>query len=45
VPLRRKIGTAWDVENAALFLASDDANFITGVDLLLDGGGVLDIGH
>ena len=25
VPLRRKMGTAWDVANAALFLASDEA--------------------
>src|SRR6185369_6317185 len=31
VPLRHKMGTAWDVANAALFLASDEANFITGV--------------
>jgi NAD(P)-dependent dehydrogenase (short-subunit alcohol dehydrogenase family) len=30
VPLRKKMGTAWDVANAALFLASDEANFITG---------------
>jgi len=45
VPLRRKMGTAWDIANAALFLASDEANFITGVDLLVDGGGALDIGH
>ena len=33
VPLRGKMGTAWDVANAALFLASDEANFITGVAL------------
>ena len=45
VPLRRKMGTAWDVANAALFLASSEANFITGVELLVDGGGALDIGH
>jgi NAD(P)-dependent dehydrogenase (short-subunit alcohol dehydrogenase family) len=45
VPLRRKMGTAWDVANAALFLASDEANFITGVDLLVDGGGALNAGH
>jgi NAD(P)-dependent dehydrogenase (short-subunit alcohol dehydrogenase family) len=45
VPLRRKMGTAWDVANAALFLASDEANFITGVDLLVDGGGALNVGH
>jgi NAD(P)-dependent dehydrogenase (short-subunit alcohol dehydrogenase family) len=44
VPLRRKMGTAWDVANAALFLASDEANFITGVDLLVDGGGALGSG-
>ena len=45
VPLRKKMGTAWDVANAALFLASEEANFITGVDLLVDGGGALNIGH
>jgi len=45
VPLRRKMGTAWDVANAALFLASDEANFITGVDLLVDGGGALNSAH
>ena len=45
VPLRRKIGTAWDIANAALFLVSDEANFITGVDLLVDGGGALAIGN
>jgi NAD(P)-dependent dehydrogenase (short-subunit alcohol dehydrogenase family) len=44
VPLRRKMGTAWDVANAALFLASDEANFITGAALLVDGGGALNIG-
>src|SRR5450756_2302892 len=38
VPLRRKMGTAWDVANAALFLASDEADFITGVSLPVDGG-------
>jgi NAD(P)-dependent dehydrogenase (short-subunit alcohol dehydrogenase family) len=37
VPLGRQ-GTAWDVANAALFLASDEAAFITGVLLLVDGG-------
>ena len=44
VPLRKKMGAAWDVANAALFLASDEANFITGVDLLVDGGGALNTG-
>jgi len=37
VPLGRQ-GTAWDVANAALFLASDEAAFITGISLLVDGG-------
>jgi NAD(P)-dependent dehydrogenase (short-subunit alcohol dehydrogenase family) len=37
VPLGRQ-GTAWDVANAALFLASDEAAFITGIMLLVDGG-------
>jgi NAD(P)-dependent dehydrogenase (short-subunit alcohol dehydrogenase family) len=41
VPLRQKMGTAWDVANAALFLASDEAGFITGVALPVDGGGAL----
>jgi len=44
VPLRHKMGNAWDVANAALFLASDEANFITGVALLVDGGAALNIG-
>ena len=38
VPLRGKMGTAWDVAYAALFLASDEARFITGVALAVDGG-------
>jgi NAD(P)-dependent dehydrogenase (short-subunit alcohol dehydrogenase family) len=37
VPLGRQ-GTAWDVAHAALFLASDEARFITGVVLAVDGG-------
>jgi NAD(P)-dependent dehydrogenase (short-subunit alcohol dehydrogenase family) len=44
VPLRHKMGTAWDVANAALFLASEEAGFITGVALLVDGGGALNVG-
>jgi NAD(P)-dependent dehydrogenase (short-subunit alcohol dehydrogenase family) len=44
VPLRGRMGTAWDVANAALFLASDEANFITGVALPVDGGGMVRIG-
>lgn len=38
VPLGRRMGDAWDVANAALFLASDEARFITGVSLPVDGG-------
>jgi len=37
VPLGRQ-GTAWDVAHAALFLASDEAQFVTGVVLAVDGG-------
>lgn len=40
VPLGRH-GSAWDVANAALYLASDEASFVTGVSLLVDGGRVL----
>jgi NAD(P)-dependent dehydrogenase (short-subunit alcohol dehydrogenase family) len=32
------MGSAWDVANAAVFRASDEANFITGVCLPVDGG-------
>lgn len=38
VPLGGKMGTAWDTAYAALFLASDEAGFITGVVLHVDGG-------
>lgn len=44
VPLGGKMGTAWDVANAALFLASDEASFITGVNLPVDGGQSAQIG-
>ena len=44
VPLRGKMGTGWDVANAALFLAPDEANFITGVALPVDGGALVKIG-
>jgi NAD(P)-dependent dehydrogenase (short-subunit alcohol dehydrogenase family) len=37
VPMGR-MGTAWDVAHAAIFLASDEAQFITGVCLPVDGG-------
>ena len=32
------MGTGWDVAYAALFLASEEAKFITGVTLPVDGG-------
>jgi NAD(P)-dependent dehydrogenase (short-subunit alcohol dehydrogenase family) len=38
VPLGQTMGTAWDVAEAALFLASDAARFISGVLLPVDGG-------
>jgi NAD(P)-dependent dehydrogenase (short-subunit alcohol dehydrogenase family) len=44
VPLGHKMGTADDVAYAALFLASDEAKFITGVNLPVDGGQSLRIG-
>lgn len=45
IPLRRKMGTGWDVANAALFLHSDEAGFITGQALVIDGGELVSHGH
>ena len=33
-----RMGDAWDVAHAALFLASDDAKYITATELVVDGG-------
>jgi len=44
IPLLGKMGDAWDVAFAALFLASDEAKFITGAALPVDGGRGLRVG-
>ncbi len=36
-PLGR-MGTGWDVAHAVLFLASDEAGYITGTEIVVDGG-------
>ena len=36
-----RMGTAWDVAHAALFLVSDEANYITGTEIIVDGGLIL----
>jgi NAD(P)-dependent dehydrogenase (short-subunit alcohol dehydrogenase family) len=37
IPLQR-LGTPEDVVNAAVFLASDEAAYVTGANLVVDGG-------
>jgi NAD(P)-dependent dehydrogenase (short-subunit alcohol dehydrogenase family) len=44
VPLRAKMGTGWDVAYASLFLHSDEAGFITGAVLPVDGGQLTRVG-
>jgi NAD(P)-dependent dehydrogenase (short-subunit alcohol dehydrogenase family) len=44
VPLRAKMGTGWDVAYASLFLHSDQAGFITGIVLPVDGGQLTRVG-
>jgi NAD(P)-dependent dehydrogenase (short-subunit alcohol dehydrogenase family) len=44
VPLKGGQGDAWDTAYAALFLASDEAKFITGIALPVDGGQCAKIG-
>ena len=36
-----RMGTAWDVAHAVLFLTSDEANYITGTEIVVDGGLIL----
>ena len=44
VPFGQRQGTGWDTAYAALFLASDEARFITGVLLPVDGGAAIRVG-
>jgi NAD(P)-dependent dehydrogenase (short-subunit alcohol dehydrogenase family) len=44
VPLRHKMGTGWDVAYAALYFASDESSFVTGVCLAVDGGASARVG-
>jgi NAD(P)-dependent dehydrogenase (short-subunit alcohol dehydrogenase family) len=44
VPLRGKMGSGWDIAYASLFLHSEEARFITGVVLPVDGGQTARIG-
>ena len=37
IPMQ-KMGSAEDVDNAILFLASDESKYITGIELTVDGG-------
>jgi NAD(P)-dependent dehydrogenase (short-subunit alcohol dehydrogenase family) len=44
VPLLHQMGTAWDVAYAALFLHSDEAKFISGIALPVDGAAAASFG-
>jgi NAD(P)-dependent dehydrogenase (short-subunit alcohol dehydrogenase family) len=44
VPLGR-MGTAWDVANAVLFLSSDESSFVTGLEMPVDGGTLAVVGR
>ena len=40
-----RLGTVRDVANAFLFLASDEASYITGTTIIVDGGQLLPEGN
>ena len=44
VPLLNKMGTGWDVAHAALFLASEEASFDTGIEMPVAGGSLARVG-
>ncbi|MCC2109642.1 MAG: SDR family oxidoreductase, partial [Hyphomicrobiales bacterium] len=37
-PPMGRMGDAWDVAYAALYLASDEARYVTGAEIMVDGG-------
>jgi NAD(P)-dependent dehydrogenase (short-subunit alcohol dehydrogenase family) len=40
----KRMGSAWDIANTAVFLASDESNYVTGVLIPVDGGLLLKAG-